>query len=77
MGGKAGAQCVYAPALSKTRSLLRLVIDVLGLVFAQRAILGSVDKKPGRRPVAFPVRAQFHQQGLGQGRVAVLSIFTL
>jgi hypothetical protein len=30
----------------------------------QGAVLGSIRKKPDRRPVAFPILTQFHQQVL-------------
>ena len=42
---------------------------------AQRAIFGSVRKKPDRWPVAFPIKAQFSKQVLGQKRMAVLAAF--
>jgi hypothetical protein len=77
MGGEAGTKAVNTTALFKPCSVLRRAEDVPRFSSAQGAVLGSVGEKPDRRPVAFPILTQLHEQVLRKDSIAVLATFAL
>jgi len=76
MGGEARTKAVNTTAFFEPCSFFRRAEDVPSFCSTQGTVLGSIRKKPERRPVAFPVLTQFHEQVLRQDGIAVFPAFT-